>query len=168
MAYVDCKIWRFSDDINNNEKRYKAMKAGHRYYTVKALIDTSSSVNKISKSLADELGEKYGTRGEYKRMKNSLGYIECLELSFKYMGKDELVGQVDEALNRFEVIKDPKADLVLGLPWLWLREAEINIQKEGIKIYGDFIPFCKYSPKPKTSSESDTSESSSSNSNITL
>ena len=60
-------------------------------------------------------------------MKNSLGYIECLELSFQYKGKDELVGQVDEALNSFEVIKDPKADLVLGLPWLQLREAEINI-----------------------------------------
>src|SRR5271170_1386166 len=142
------------------------MKAGHKYYTIKALIDTSSSVNKISKSLGDELGEKYGKHQKYKRMENSLGYVEYLELSFKYMGRDKLVGQVDEALNSFEVIKDPKADLVLGLPWLWLREAEINIQKEGIKIYGDFMPFCKYPPKPKTSSapesESDTSESSSS------
>jgi len=162
MAYIDCKIWLFSDDIDNNGKRYKAIKAGHKHYTVKALIDTSSSVNFISKSLADELGEKYGKHQKYKRMKNSLGYIECLELSFRYKENDELVGQVDEALNSFEVIKDPKADLVLGLPWLWLREAEINIQKEGIKIYGDFIPFCKYLPKPKTlsKSESDTSESS--------
>ena len=137
------------------------MKEGHDHYTV---IDTSSSENFISESLADKFGEKYGKHQKYKRMKNSLGYIKCLELSFKYMGRDELVGQIDEALNSFEVIKDPKADLVLGLPWLWLREAEINIQKEGIKIYGDFVPFYKYPPKPKTSSvsesESDTSASS--------
>ena len=63
---------------------------------------------------------------------------------FPIKGNDELVDQVDEALNSFEAIKDPKADLVLGLPWLWLREAKINIQKEGIKIYGNFVPFCKY------------------------
>src|SRR5271170_708500 len=95
-------------------------------------------------------------------MKNSLGYIECLELSFKYMGRDELVGQVDEALNSFEVIKDPKANLVLELPWLWLCEAEINIQKERIKVYGDFVSFCKYPPKPKTLSDSDFETDSSS------
>src|SRR5271154_837816 len=115
MAYVNCKIWRFSDDINNNGKHYKAMKVGYKHYSVKALIDTSSSVNKISKSLADELGEKYGKHQKYKRIKNLQEYIECLELSFQYKGKDELVGQVYEALNSFEVIKDPKADLVLGL-----------------------------------------------------
>src|SRR5271154_7233692 len=97
MAYIDCKIWHFSDDIDNNGKRYKAMKAGHKHYTVKAMIDTSFSVNKISKSLADELREKYGKHQKYKRMKKSLGYIECLELFFQYKRKDELVGQVDEA-----------------------------------------------------------------------
>ena len=43
-------------------------------------------------------------------MRNSLGYIECLELFFRYKGKDELVGQFNEALNSFEAIKDPKAD----------------------------------------------------------
>ena len=83
MAYVECKIWLFSDDINNNEKCYKAMKARHKHYSVKALIDISSSVNFISKSLADELGEKYGKHQKYKRMKNSQEYIECLELSFQ-------------------------------------------------------------------------------------
>src|SRR5271170_3718545 len=137
----------FSDDINNYGKRYKAIKAGHKYYTVKALIDTSSSVNKISKSLADELEEKYGKHQKYKRIKNSLGYIECLKLSFQYKRNDRLVGQVDKALNSFEVIKDPKADLVLEL--LWLYEADINIQKEEIKIYGDFVPFCNYHLNPR-------------------
>src|SRR5271170_6212024 len=118
MTYIDCKIWHFSDDIDNNGKRYKAMKAGHKHYTVKALIDTSSSVNFISKSLADELEEKYGKHQKYKRMKNSQEYVECLELSFQYKGNDRLVGQVDKALNSFEVIKDLKADLILGLLWL--------------------------------------------------
>ncbi|CAG8686156.1 7175_t:CDS:2, partial [Funneliformis mosseae] len=103
--------------------RWEAMKTGHRHYTVKALIDTSSSANKISRSIANRLGRKYG--------------------------KDRLLAGSDETFNDFEVIKKPcKAphgcvDLVLGLPWLRLREAKIDIWKEGIKIYGNFIPFCK-------------------------
>jgi hypothetical protein len=40
------------------------------------------------------------------------------------------------------VIEKPKADLVLGLPWLWLREAKIDMEKQGLTIYGDFVPFC--------------------------
>jgi hypothetical protein len=60
MAYVECKIWPFSDDITDNSMRYEAMKAGHKHYKVKALIDTSSTSNFISKSLADKLGIKYG------------------------------------------------------------------------------------------------------------
>ena len=53
------------------------------------------------------------------------------------------------------LLKKPKADLVLGLPWLWLREVKIDARKEGIRIYGDFVPFCKYPSKPKISSDSD-------------
>ncbi|CAB5356454.1 unnamed protein product [Rhizophagus irregularis] len=92
------------------------MKAGRRHYTVKTLIDTSSNVNIISKSLTDKLGEKYGKHQKYKKAKNSLGTIWCLDLSFYYNGKDRLVGSSDKILNDFEVIKKPKADLVLGLP----------------------------------------------------
>src|SRR3990170_8145706 len=125
------------------------MKTGHRHYTVKALIDTSSSVNFINKSLADELGIKYEKHYKNKKVKNSLGTIDCLDLSFRYKGRDRLLAGSDETFNDFEVIKKPceaphgRVDLVLGLPWLWLRKAKIDIQKEGIKIYGNFIPFCK-------------------------
>ena len=82
-------------------------------------------------------------------MKNSLGTIDCLDLSFRYKGKDKLLAGSDETFNDFEIIKKPCeashscADLVLGLPWLRLREAKIDIQKEGIKIYGNCVPFCK-------------------------
>jgi hypothetical protein len=40
----------------------------------------------------------------------------CLEISFQYKGKDKLLGNVDKAYSNFEVIKKPKADLILGLP----------------------------------------------------
>ncbi|PKC09653.1 hypothetical protein RhiirA5_415362 [Rhizophagus irregularis] len=100
------------------------MKAGRRHYTVKTLIDTSSNVNIISKSLTDKLGEKYGKHQKYKKAKNSLGTIWCLDLSFYYNGKDRLVGSSDKILNDFE---------------------------DGIRIYSDFVPFCKYLPKLKTS-----------------
>src|SRR4051794_1678981 len=145
MVYIECKIWLFSDDLMHQEERWEAMKAGHRHYTVKALIDTSSSTNKISKSLADRLGRTYGNHYKNKRVINSLGTIDCLDLSFRYKGKDRLFSGSDETLNNFEVNKDYylKADLVLGLLWLLLRDAEIDIQK-GIKIYGKFIPFCQY------------------------
>jgi len=45
MAYVKCKIWLFSDDIVNDEMHRKTMKEGHVHYTVKALIDTTSTEN---------------------------------------------------------------------------------------------------------------------------
>ncbi|CAB5360961.1 unnamed protein product [Rhizophagus irregularis] len=153
MAYIECKIWPFSDDLIHQEERWEAMKAGHRHYTVKAMIDTSSSVNFISRSLADKLGRKYGNH--YKKVKNSLGTIECLDLSFRYKGKDRLLAGSDKTFNDFEVTKKPCADLVLGLPWLWLHEAEFDIQREGIKIYSYFVPFCKYPNNDKSFYNSD-------------
>jgi hypothetical protein len=168
MTYVECKIWNFQGDDDYCQKsRHKAMKEGHVHHTVKALIDISSSENFISKSLADKLGEKYGNYFKNKRVKNSLGTIHSLEISFRFNGKDRLVGSSDEVFNDFEVVKDPckrafgKADLVLGLPWLWLREAKIDIRKEGMKIYGDFVPFCKYSSTDESFYDSDSSESDS-------
>jgi hypothetical protein len=123
------------------------MKAGHKYFTVKALIDTSSTENFISKSLADKL-------------KNSVGKIEWLDISFRYKGKDRLLSDSDEVLNDFEVIEEPKADLVLGLPWLWLREAIIDIRNGGIKIYGKFVPFCKKAMTYDTTDSESSSDSS--------
>ncbi|PKY40428.1 hypothetical protein RhiirA4_453799 [Rhizophagus irregularis] len=145
-AYVECKIWHFQGDEDYSQKScHKAMNERHEYHAVKALIDTSSSINFISKSLANKLGEKYSEQYKNKKVKNSLGSIDCLELSFQYKGKDRLVSGSDEVFNNFEVIKNPKeqADLILGIPWLWVREAKIDMWKKGITIYGDFVPFCK-------------------------
>src|SRR3954454_22012981 len=118
MAYVECKIWPFSDEIIHQEARWKAMKEGHKHYTVKALIDTTSHANKISKNLAEKLGEKYGKYYKNKRVKNSLGTIYCIDLSFRYKGKERLVSKSDTGLNDFEINKDHylKADLILGIP----------------------------------------------------
>jgi len=50
-------------------------------------------------------------------MKNSLGTIDCLELSFRYKGKDRLVSGSDKVFNDFEVVTKPgKADLILEMP----------------------------------------------------
>lgn len=146
MAYIECKIWLFQgDDDRHQETRYRAMKAGCRHYTVKALIDTSSSVNLISKSLADKLRRRYGKHYKNKRVKNSLGTIDCIDISFQYEGIDRLVSGSDNAFNDFEVVTKPgKADLILGIPWLWIHEAKIDMWKKGITIYDDFVPFCKY------------------------
>ena len=41
MAYIECKVWHFQgDDDIDLKSRHEAMKAGCRFYTVKALIDT--------------------------------------------------------------------------------------------------------------------------------
>src|ERR1044072_7092752 len=102
MVYVECKVWHFQgDDDRHQEARYRAMKAACRHYTVKAMINTASSVNFISKSLADKLGRRYGKHYKNKRVKNSLGTIDCLDISFRYKGKDSLVGDSDEAFNDF-------------------------------------------------------------------
>ncbi|RIA80760.1 hypothetical protein C1645_838118 [Glomus cerebriforme] len=92
--------------------------------------------------------------------------IDCIDISFQYEGKDRLVSGSDNAFNDFEVVTKPgKADLILGIPWLWIYEAKIDMWKKGITIYNDFVPFCKY---PKNNeyyySETDDSESDSSDS----
>ncbi|CAB4395531.1 unnamed protein product [Rhizophagus irregularis] len=107
MAYIECKVWHYqgNDDIDL-KSRHEAIKAGCRFYTVKAMIDTSSKENFIRRSLVDKL------EMEYTEYKEKTGW-------------------------------NPKADLVLGLPWLWLREAKIDMEKQGLTIYGDFVPFCE-------------------------
>ncbi|CAI2191536.1 5486_t:CDS:2, partial [Funneliformis geosporum] len=57
----------------------EAMKTGHRHYTVKALINTSSRANKISRSIADRLEKKYGNLYKNKKVKNSLGYQKIMQ-----------------------------------------------------------------------------------------
>jgi hypothetical protein len=146
MAYVECKIHE----------------EGHEPCLVKALIDTSSAENIIRKSLVDKLGIKYSDPPKYikRRMKGIVGVVESLELSFRFKGKDKLVSGSDEVLNDFVVCKEPKADLVLGMPWLWLRETKIDPRGERISIYGGVVPFYKDPESvyiPSDDSESDTS-----------
>ncbi|CAG8578712.1 11489_t:CDS:1 [Ambispora leptoticha] len=93
-------------------------------------------------------------------MKGAVGVVESLELSFRFKGRDKLVSGSDKVLNDFVVCKEPKADLVLGMPWLWLRETKIDPHGERISIYGGVIPFCKNPESIYISSdetESDTS-----------
>ncbi|RGB29806.1 hypothetical protein C1646_766160 [Rhizophagus diaphanus] len=81
------------------------------------------SENFVRRSLVNKLEIKYTKYKEKNR-------LECLDLSFQYKGKDRLVSiNGDNIFNDFVVIEKPKVDLVLGLPWLWLREAKIDIEK---------------------------------------
>ena len=140
MAYAKCKIWSFGEEIDDEKKRYKAMREGYVYCAVKALIDTTSNFNIISKSLVDKLDMKYNTKLDnyQKKLRDVVGYVTCLDLSFQ----DRLVSGSDEVLNNFMVVKNPKADLILGLPWIWLRETIIDVRNEKFSIYGEFIPLC--------------------------
>jgi hypothetical protein len=76
MAYIECKVWHFQEDDDIDLKScHEAMNAGCRFYTVKALIDTSSRVNFIRRSLVDKLEMEYTKYKEKNR-------LECLNLSF--------------------------------------------------------------------------------------
>ena len=150
MAYVECKIWPFSDDINGLEERNKAMREGHAYQAVSALIDTTSDENFISERIVERLGIDYFKHAS-KGSREAFGTIFDLDISFRYKGKDGLVSKSDTDYTNFEVAKGPylKADLVIGLPWLWLHEAKIDIRKNGIRIYDKFVPFCEDDSVPK-------------------
>ncbi|CAG8810331.1 5666_t:CDS:2, partial [Racocetra fulgida] len=58
-------------------------------------------------------------------------------------GKDKLVSSSDEVFNDFVVYKEPKADLVLEMQWLWLHKTKIDPYNEKISIYGKVVPFYK-------------------------
>ncbi|CAG8792199.1 17368_t:CDS:1, partial [Racocetra fulgida] len=118
---------------------------GYEPYLVKALIDTSSVENIIKKSLVDKLEIKYSNPPKYfkKKMKDALSIVESLELSFQFKGKDKLVSGSDEVFNDFVVYKEPKANFVLGMQWLWLHETKIDPYNKKISIYSRVIPFYK-------------------------
>ncbi|CAG8804586.1 3915_t:CDS:2, partial [Racocetra fulgida] len=68
--------------------------------------------------------------------------VESLELSFQFKGKDKLIkSSIDKVLNDFVVCKEPKDDLVLGIQWLWLRKAKIDLYGERILFYDRVISF---------------------------
>ena len=142
MAYVECKVWSFDKELEEEDERYEAMKEGLAdHCKVEALIDTTSNFNIISKRIVNRLRLKYNRKltANQKKLKGIVGYVSCLDLSFQ----DELMSGNDEVLNDFEVVKKPKADLILGLPWLWLRESVIDIHNNKFSIYGRFVPLCE-------------------------
>ena len=116
MAYVECKVWSFDKELEKEDERYEAMKGGLvDHCEVMALIDTTLNFNIISKRVVDLFGLKYNEKltANQKKLKGIVGYVSCLDLSFQ----DELMSGNDKVLNDFEVIKKPKADLILGLPY---------------------------------------------------
>ncbi|CAG8652328.1 10165_t:CDS:2, partial [Paraglomus occultum] len=81
-------------------------------------------------------------------MKGAVGVVESLELSFRFKDKDKLVSGSDEVLNDFVVCKESKADLVLGMPWLWLRETKIDPHGKRISIYVELYHSARIAPAP--------------------
>src|SRR5437763_875310 len=94
---------------------------------VKALIDTSSKFNTISKSLFDKLEEDYGIRNPVENLYGDvIGEIKCLDLQFQYKGKWRSL-DCTEVID-FQIRKNPSVDLILGQEWLWMREAKISFE----------------------------------------
>src|SRR5207237_2278338 len=84
---------------------------------VKALIDTTSKSNTISKSLFDKLEEDYGIRDPVENLyggvvgvpvenlyRDVIGEIKCLDLQFRKWRSLELID--------FQIRKNPSFDLV--------------------------------------------------------
>ncbi|CAG8683454.1 7914_t:CDS:2 [Racocetra persica] len=93
--------------------------------SVKALIDTSSKFNTISKSLFDKLKEDYGICDPVENLyRDVIGEIKCLDLQFCYKGKWRSLDGTE--VIDFQIRKNPSFDLVLGQEWLWMREAKIS------------------------------------------
>ncbi|CAG8554499.1 3021_t:CDS:1 [Cetraspora pellucida] len=94
---------------------------------VKALIDTSSKFNTISKSLFDKLGTDHGIGPTCDPVKNlykdAIGEIRCLDLQFQYKRTYHSLDGTDTI--DFEIHKNPPFDLVLGQGWLWVHEVKI-------------------------------------------
>ena len=95
---------------------------------VKALIDTTSKSNTISKSLFDnnKLEEDYGL--ECLSGDELIGEeIKCLDLQFHYKGKWQSL-DCTEVID-FQIRKNPSFDLVLRQDWLWMRKAKISFER---------------------------------------
>ncbi|CAG8446544.1 10836_t:CDS:1 [Acaulospora colombiana] len=90
---------------------------------VKALIDTTSKSNTISKHLFDKLESDHGLKGVVGD--DLIGEeIKGLDLQFCIKRKWQSLG--DTELIDFQIRKNPSFDLVLGQDWLWMREAKIS------------------------------------------
>jgi len=135
---------------------------------VKALIDTGSKSNTISKSLFDKLEEDYGIRDFDENLyggvvavpvenlyRDVIGEIKCLDLQFHYKGKWRSLDGIE--VIDFQIRKNPSFDLVLGRDWLWMYKAkicfgfssEINDSYAKIIIDGMSIPLIKEDNKQR-------------------
>src|SRR6266542_6511079 len=145
---------------------------------VKALIDTSSKFNTISKKLFDSLGEGYGigfvADGAEKVYKDAIGEIKCLDLQFQYNGKWRSLDGTE--VIDFQIRKNPLFDLVLGQDWLWMCEAKISFgfslenckHYAKIEIDGMSIPLIEGDFNKASSSKNNSSNSMESKSDLTL
>ncbi|CAG8671977.1 11248_t:CDS:1, partial [Acaulospora colombiana] len=129
---------------------------------VKALIDTSSKFNTISKSLFDRLGTDHGIRPTCDPVKNLykdvIGEINCLDLQFQYKGTYHSLDNTD--VINFEIRKNPTFDLVLGQGWLWAHEVKMCFNPNAkIVIDGMSIPLIDEDFNKVSSSKNNSSKS---------
>ncbi|CAG8634466.1 10369_t:CDS:1 [Cetraspora pellucida] len=90
---------------------------------VKALIDTTSKYNTISKHLFDKLKSDHRLEGIVNDDLIS-EKIKSLDLQFRIKRKWQSLG--DTELIDFQIHKNPLFDLVLGQDWLWMHEPKIS------------------------------------------
>ena len=104
---------------------------------VKALIDTTSKSNTISKSLFDKLKSNHGIRPSCGLAEclygDVIGEINCLDLQFRYKGKWQSLDYTDAIY--FKIRKNPTFDLVLGRGWLWVHEVKMNFKLSSKESY---------------------------------
>ncbi|CAG8724137.1 24162_t:CDS:2 [Dentiscutata erythropus] len=97
---------------------------------VKALIDTTSKSNTISRRLFDNLEEDYEIRRILDPVEkfygDVIGEIKCLDLQFHYKGKWRSLDATEVIV--FQICKNPSFDLVLGQGWLWMHKAKISFE----------------------------------------
>ncbi|CAG8724397.1 10621_t:CDS:2, partial [Gigaspora margarita] len=109
---------------------------------VKALIDTTSRFNTISKRLFDRLGTNHGIGPTCDLVKSlyedAIGEIHCLDLQFQYKEAYHSLDGTD-AID-FEIRKNPPFDLVLGQGWLWVHEVKMSFK---LSPKGSFNPYAK-------------------------
>src|SRR6266487_3463988 len=133
---------------------------------VKALIDTSSKFNTISKSLFDRLGTDHGIAPTCDPVKNlykdAIGEINCLDLQFYHKGKWRSLDGTD--LIDFEIRKNPTFDLVLGQEWLWAHEVKMSFNPDtNIEIDGMSISLIEEDSRPTGNSPSHKASSTKNN-----
>jgi len=116
---------------------------------VKALIDSTSKSNTISKSLFDKLKSNHRIRPSCGPAEclygDVIGEINCLDLQFHYKGKWQSLDYTDAIY--FKIRKNPTFDLVLGQGWLWAHEVKMRFNPNAkIVIDGMSIPLILTKP----------------------